>query len=121
MNVRRHRVTRRGAMVVGPGLGVSSGLLLAGCGAQEPPPPTASSAPAEIVWAKNGGRLEQLRVALPELKNESGVHYADLLEGLYRRQVDRLKQTVPIWKKEFFEDGAVWAEGEGQTRVLIES
>lgn len=22
--------------------------------------------------------------------------------------IDTLKQTVPIWKKEFFEDGAVW-------------
>lgn len=28
--------------------------------------------------------------------------------------IDRLKQIVPIWKKEFFEDGAVWAEGEGE-------
>ena len=26
--------------------------------------------------------------------------------------IDRLKRTVPIWKKEFFEDGAVWVEGE---------
>jgi molybdopterin synthase catalytic subunit len=26
--------------------------------------------------------------------------------------IDALKQTVPIWKKEFFEDGAVWPEGE---------
>jgi molybdopterin synthase catalytic subunit/molybdopterin converting factor small subunit len=26
--------------------------------------------------------------------------------------IDTLKQTVPIWKKEFFEDGAVWAAGE---------
>jgi molybdopterin synthase catalytic subunit len=26
--------------------------------------------------------------------------------------IDTLKRTVPIWKKEFFEDGAVWAEGE---------
>ncbi len=34
--------------------------------------------------------------------------------------IDRLKQIVPIWKKEYFEDGAVWAEGEGQTRVLVE-
>jgi molybdopterin synthase catalytic subunit len=33
--------------------------------------------------------------------------------------IDRLKQVVPIWKKEYFADGAVWAEGEGQTRVLI--
>lgn len=35
--------------------------------------------------------------------------------------IDRLKQEVPIWKKEYFEDGAVWAEGEGQTRVLAEA
>jgi molybdopterin synthase catalytic subunit len=26
--------------------------------------------------------------------------------------IDTLKRTVPIWKKEFFRDGAVWAEGE---------
>jgi MoaE-MoaD fusion protein len=26
--------------------------------------------------------------------------------------IDMLKQTVPIWKKEHFEDGAVWADGE---------
>ena len=27
--------------------------------------------------------------------------------------IDSLKKTVPIWKKEFFEDGAVWVDGEG--------
>jgi molybdopterin converting factor subunit 1 len=26
--------------------------------------------------------------------------------------IDRLKQIVPIWKKEYFEDGAVWVQGE---------
>lgn len=26
--------------------------------------------------------------------------------------IDTLKKQVPIWKKEFFEDGAVWADGE---------
>jgi molybdopterin synthase catalytic subunit len=26
--------------------------------------------------------------------------------------IDTLKQTVPIWKKEYFQDGAVWADGE---------
>lgn len=26
--------------------------------------------------------------------------------------IDRLKRIVPIWKKEFFEDGEVWVEGE---------
>ncbi|HUP04975.1 MAG TPA: molybdenum cofactor biosynthesis protein MoaE, partial [Bryobacteraceae bacterium] len=27
--------------------------------------------------------------------------------------IDRLKKAVPIWKKEVFEDGEVWVEGEG--------
>jgi molybdopterin converting factor subunit 1 len=27
--------------------------------------------------------------------------------------IDRLKKVVPIWKKEFFEDGEVWVEGQG--------
>lgn len=26
--------------------------------------------------------------------------------------IDRLKQTVPIWKKEIFEDGEAWVEGQ---------
>jgi MoaE-MoaD fusion protein len=29
--------------------------------------------------------------------------------------IRELKRTVPIWKKEFFEDGEVWVEGEGAT------
>lgn len=29
-----------------------------------------------------------------------------------RYAIDRLKQTVPIWKKEVFADGEVWVEGE---------
>jgi molybdopterin synthase catalytic subunit len=29
-----------------------------------------------------------------------------------RFAIDSLKRTVPIWKKEYFEDGAVWADGE---------
>jgi len=32
--------------------------------------------------------------------------------------IDRLKQIVPIWKKEYFEDGSVWAEGEDHGNVL---
>ncbi len=38
-----------------------------------------------------------------------------------RYAIDRLKKIVPIWKKEFFADGAVWAEGEGQRRILVEA
>lgn len=29
-----------------------------------------------------------------------------------RFAIDTLKRTVPIWKKEYFVDGAVWADGE---------
>ena len=29
-----------------------------------------------------------------------------------RYAIDTLKKIVPIWKKEFFADGAVWADGE---------
>jgi MoaE-MoaD fusion protein len=29
-----------------------------------------------------------------------------------RYAIDTLKRTVPIWKKEFFADGAIWADGE---------
>ena len=31
--------------------------------------------------------------------------------------INRLKREVPIWKKEFFEDGAVWVEGEWDDRL----
>jgi MoaE-MoaD fusion protein len=29
-----------------------------------------------------------------------------------RYAIDTLKRSVPIWKKEYFEDGPVWADGE---------
>ena len=29
-----------------------------------------------------------------------------------RYAIDAFKRTVPVWKKEFFEDGSAWAEGE---------
>lgn len=34
-----------------------------------------------------------------------------------RYAIDRLKKIVPIWKKEYFEDGAVWVEGEAMPQV----
>lgn len=33
--------------------------------------------------------------------------------------IDTLKRTVPIWKKEFFTDGAVWADGEPFPEELL--
>jgi molybdopterin synthase catalytic subunit len=32
--------------------------------------------------------------------------------------IDRLKKIVPIWKKEFFEDGAIWVEGESGRQMV---
>ena len=34
--------------------------------------------------------------------------------------IKELKRTVPIWKKEFYEDGEVWVEGEGAPARLPE-
>lgn len=34
-----------------------------------------------------------------------------------RYVIDTLKQTVPIWKKEVFDGGEVWIEGQGETPV----
>jgi molybdopterin converting factor subunit 1 len=41
----------------------------------------------------------------------ASAHRAPAFEAC-RWLIDTLKKTVPIWKKEFFEDGAVWADGE---------
>ena len=41
----------------------------------------------------------------------SSAHRAAAFDAC-RWLIDTLKQTVPIWKKEYFEDGAVWADGE---------
>jgi molybdopterin synthase catalytic subunit/molybdopterin converting factor small subunit len=41
----------------------------------------------------------------------ASVHRAAAFEAC-RWLIDTLKKTVPIWKKEYFEDGAVWADGE---------
>jgi MoaE-MoaD fusion protein len=41
----------------------------------------------------------------------SAAHRAAAFDAC-RYAIDTLKRTVPIWKKEFFAGGAVWAEGE---------
>src|SRR5262249_38771774 len=43
----------------------------------------------------------------------SAAHRAAAFDAC-RYAIDTLKKTVPIWKKEFFSDGAVWADGELQ-------
>ena len=42
----------------------------------------------------------------------SGPHRADVFK-VCQYIVDRIKEIVPIWKKEFFEDGAIWVESPG--------
>src|ERR1700751_2845956 len=41
----------------------------------------------------------------------ASAHRAAAFEAC-RWLIDTLKRTVPIWKKEYFVDGAVWADGE---------
>ncbi len=43
----------------------------------------------------------------------SSAHRKDAFEAC-RFAIDTLKTTVPIWKKEHYEDGEVWIEGYGQ-------
>lgn len=49
----------------------------------------------------------------------ASAHRAATFEAC-RWLIDTLKLTVPIWKKEHFEDGAVWADGEPFPEKLAE-
>ena len=49
----------------------------------------------------------------------SSAHRAQAFDAC-RWLIDTLKKTVPIWKKEHFEDGAVWADGEPFPLDLME-
>jgi molybdopterin synthase catalytic subunit len=48
----------------------------------------------------------------------ASAHRAEAYEAS-RWLIDTLKRTVPIWKKETFEDGAVWADGEPFPAELV--
>lgn len=54
------------------------------------------------------GRLEIGETSV--LIGVASAHRATAFEAC-RWLIDTLKKTVPIWKKEYFEDGAVWADG----------
>ena len=55
------------------------------------------------------GRLEIGETSV--LIGVASAHRAAAFEAC-RWIIDTLKKTVPIWKKEYFEDGAEWADGE---------
>ena len=63
----------------------------------------------EVAVAHRLGRLQigETSVAIVV----SSAHRAAAFDAC-RWMIDTLKKTVPIWKKEHFEDGAVWADGE---------
>jgi MoaE-MoaD fusion protein len=81
--------------------------------------------------------LKQMEALVEEARSRFGVRGSSILHRLGRLEIgetsvlivvasahraaafeacrwiiDTLKKTVPIWKKEYFEDGAVWADGE---------
>jgi molybdopterin synthase catalytic subunit len=63
----------------------------------------------EVALVHRLGRLEIGETSV--LIVVASAHRAASFEAC-RWLIDTLKRTVPIWKKEYFEDGAVWADGE---------
>ncbi len=63
----------------------------------------------EINIVHRVGRLEHGECSVAILV--AAAHRAPAFEAC-RFAIDTLKKTVPIWKKEFYEDGEVWIEGE---------
>ncbi len=63
----------------------------------------------EVALVHRLGRLEIGETSV--LIAVASAHRAAAFEAC-RWLIDTLKRTVPIWKKEYFEDGAVWADGE---------
>lgn len=61
------------------------------------------------------GRLEvgEASVAIVATAPHRREAFEAALEG-----INRLKREVPIWKKEFFKDGAVWVDGEWDEQLL---
>jgi molybdopterin synthase catalytic subunit len=49
----------------------------------------------------------------------ASAHRAQAFEAC-RWLIDTLKKTVPIWKKEHFEGGAVWVDGEPFPSELVQ-
>src|SRR5262249_44398798 len=63
----------------------------------------------DVALAHRLGRLEISETSV--LIVVAAAHRGPAFEAC-RWLIDSLKRTVPIWKKEHFEDGAVWADGE---------
>ncbi|MCZ6892143.1 MAG: molybdenum cofactor biosynthesis protein MoaE [Chloroflexi bacterium] len=66
---------------------------------------------ADVAIAHRFGRLQPGEVSMVVAVASS--HRAAAFEAC-QYVVDRVKQNVPIWKKEVFQDGAAWVGIEGQ-------
>lgn len=62
--------------------------------------------PVQKIWIHHRTGVLQIGEA-PVVIAVSAAHRAAAFDAC-RYIIDTLKQTVPIWKKEFFEDGDVW-------------
>jgi MoaE-MoaD fusion protein len=69
---------------------------------------------SRIAMVHRLGRLEigEASVVVIAASPHRGPSFAATLEG-----INRLKKLVPVWKKEFFEDGEVWVEGDWDDNV----
>ena len=65
---------------------------------------------ARIAVAHRTGRLEIGETSVAVVVGSA--HRREALEAC-RFVIDTLKRTAPIWKRELYEDGAAWIEGEG--------
>lgn len=74
----------------------------------------------DVAIAHRLGRLEIEEVSL--VVAVSSPHRAEAFAAC-QYVVDRIKQTVPIWKKEYFEGGEVWIASpeDKTTRATVES
>lgn len=72
----------------------------------------------EVAIVHRLGRLEIGEISV--LIVVASAHRAAAFEAC-RWLIDMLKRTVPIWKKEYFETGAVWADGEPFPEQLARS
>ena len=75
----------------------------------------ASQAISRIAIVHRLGRLEigEASVVIIATAPHRGPAFAAAQEG-----INRLKKTVPIWKKEHFEDGEVWVEGDWDSSIV---
>jgi MoaE-MoaD fusion protein len=69
---------------------------------------------ARVAMAHRTGVLEIGEASV--VVSVSSPHRGDAIAGC-KWGIDRLKDTVPVWKKEFFAGGEVWIEGE-ETRPI---